>query len=119
MNDRNRINSIACQFSYTAVDIVVNKVEQWGSECTCINYFNPVDQKNHRYFPDFVVQMNDGAVMIVEIKPENQTKTPDCENSWAMRTYAVNSAKWKEINRLCEEKGYKFCILTEHTICRL
>lgn len=94
-------------------------VKYWGSECTCIKYFNPVDQKHHRYYPDFVVQMNDGTVMIIEIKPENQTKTPDCENSWAMRTYAVNSAKWKEINRLCEEKGYKFCILTEHTICRL
>ena len=95
------------------------KVVHWGSECTCINYYNPVDQKTHRYYPDFVVQLDDGTVMIVEIKPSNQTVPPDCENSWAYRTYAVNSAKWKALEKLCEEKGYKFCILTEKTINRL
>ena len=56
-------------------------VKHWGSECTCIKYFNPVDQKTHRYFPDFVVEMQDGKVLIVEIKPENQTKIPDAKNS--------------------------------------
>ena len=96
-----------------------SKVKHWGSECTCIKYYNPVDKKSHRYYPDFVVEMQDGKVLIVEIKPENQTKTPDAENSWASRTYAINSAKWKEIKRLCEEKGYQFCILTEKTINRL
>lgn len=95
------------------------KVVHWGSECTCINYYNPVDQKTHRYYPDFVVQLDDGTVMIVEIKPSNQTVPPDIENSWACRTYAVNSAKWKALEKLCEEKGYKFCILTEKTINRL
>lgn len=95
------------------------KVAHWGSECTCINYYNPVDQKTHRYYPDFVVQLDDGTVMIVEIKPSNQTVPPDSENSWAYRTYAVNSAKWKALEKLCEEKGYKFCILTEKTINRL
>ena len=96
-----------------------SKVKHWGSECTCIKYYNPVDKKLHRYYPDFVVEMQDGKVLIVEIKPENQTKAPDTENSWASRTYAINSAKWKEIKRLCEEKGYQFCILTEKTINRL
>ena len=95
------------------------RVKYWGSECTCIRYFNPVDQKEHRYFPDFVVEMQDGTTMIVEIKPSNQTKKPDAENSWAMRTWAVNSAKWTTLKKLCEERGYKFCILTEKTISRL
>jgi hypothetical protein len=57
--------------------------------------------------------------MIVEIKPKNQTQVPDCENSWASKTYAVNSAKWTEIKKRCDEKGYKFCILTEKTIAKL
>ena len=95
------------------------KVKYWGSECTCIKYHNPVDQKQHRYYPDFVVQLEDGTVMIVEIKPKNQTQVPDCENSWASKTYAVNSAKWSEIKKRCDEKGYKFCILTEKTIAKL
>lgn len=95
------------------------KVKHWGSECTCIHYYNPVDQKSHRYFPDFVVEMEDGTTLIVEIKPHNQTIPPDADNSWAMRTYATNAAKWSTIKSLCEEKGYKFCILTENTINRL
>lgn len=95
------------------------KVKYWGSECICIKYHNPVDQKQHRYYPDFVVQLEDGTVMIVEIKPKNQTQIPDCENSWATKTYAVNSAKWSEIKKRCDEKGYKFCILTEKTIAKL
>lgn len=95
------------------------KVKYWGSECICIKYHNPVDQKQHRYYPDFVVQLEDGTIMIVEIKPKNQTQIPDCENSWATKTYAVNSAKWSEIKKRCDEKGYKFCILTEKTIAKL
>jgi len=94
-------------------------VKHWGSECTCIHYYNPVDQKQHRYYPDFVVEMNDGTIMIVEIKPMSQTEPPDVDNAWAQRTFAVNQAKWSTIKRLCEEKGYKFCILTENTINRL
>lgn len=96
-----------------------SNVKHWGSECTCINYYNPVDQKTHRYFPDFVVEMQDGKILIVEIKPSNQTQAPDSENTWASRTYAINSAKWATIKDLCEQRGYKFCILTEKTINRL
>ena len=95
------------------------KVKHWGSECICIKYYNPVDQKEHRYYPDFVVEMQNGETLVVEIKPSNQTMLPDCDNSWAMRTFAVNNAKWKTIQKICEEKGYKFCILTEKTINRL
>ena len=95
------------------------KVKHWGSECTCIHYYNPVDQKNHRYFPDFVVEMQDGSVLVVEIKPHNQTIPPENMNSWAAKTYAVNSAKWLALKSICDERGYKFCILTENTINRL
>ena len=94
-------------------------VKQWGSECTCIRYFNPVDQKTHRYYPDFVVEMVDGTTLIVEIKPSNQTVPPTADNSWASRAYAINSAKWATLKTICEERGYKFCILTEKTINKL
>lgn len=95
------------------------KVKHWGSECTCIKYYNPIDEKQHRYYPDFVVELIDGQIMIVEIKPNNQTQPPKKENTWAYKTFATNTAKWKEIKRKCEERGYKFCILTENTINRL
>lgn len=95
------------------------KVKHWGSECTCIKYYNPISEKEHRYYPDFVVELIDGQIMIVEIKPSNQTQPPKKENTWAYKTFATNAAKWKEIKRKCEERGYKFCILTENTINRL
>ena len=31
-------------------------------------------------------------------------------------TYAVNEAKWKSANRLCNKKGWEFIILTEDNI---
>ena len=95
------------------------KVKHWGSECTCIKYYNPIDEKEHKYYPDFVVELIDGQIMIVEIKPENQTQPPKKENSWAYKTYITNQAKWKEIKKKCIDRGYKFCILTENTINRL
>lgn len=95
------------------------KVKHWGSECTCIKYYNPIDEKEHRYYPDFVVELTDGQIMIVEIKPSNQTQPPKKENTWAYKTYIINNSKWKEIKRKCEERGYKFCILTENTINHL
>lgn len=95
------------------------KVVAWGSECIHIPYYNPVDQKTHNYYPDFVVELVNGDTLVVEIKPENQTVRPTTDNSWAARTYAVNRAKWREIEQRCKEKGFKFCILTEKTIKKL
>ena len=52
------------------------KVVAWGSECIHIPYYNPVDQKTHNYYPDFVVELVNGDKLVVEIKPENQTVRP-------------------------------------------
>lgn len=95
------------------------KVEHWGSECISIKYYNAIDKKEHTYYPDFVVKMTNGTTLIIEIKPYNQTIKPENTNSWAMKTYIRNISKWKTLERVCEEKGYKFCILTEHTINKL
>lgn len=91
-------------------------VKYWGSECIHIPYFNAYDKKEHKYYPDFVVEMENGQIMIIEIKPHNQTVKPVNENSWANKAYITNMSKWSEINKQCKLKGYKFCILTEHTI---
>jgi len=95
------------------------KVVAWGSECIAIPYYNPLDKKQHRYYPDFVVELNTGEKLVVEIKPQNQTVLPTNENSWAARAWITNCAKWKEIEQRCKDKGYKFCILTENVISKL
>lgn len=95
------------------------KVVRWGSECIHIPYVNPIDKKVHNYYPDFVVELSNGEKLVIEIKPENQISKPKADNCWAQKTYAKNTAKWNEIKKQCDEKGYRFCILTEKTINKL
>jgi hypothetical protein len=95
------------------------KVKHWGSECISIQYFLPTDKKQHTYYPDFVVEMEDGEVLVIEIKPSNQVFKPTNKSVYAMNTWIKNCAKWTAIKEVCRNKNYKFCILTEKTINKL
>lgn len=94
-------------------------VKYWGSECIKIPYYNGIDQKVHSYYPDYLVEFNNGEKMLVEIKPYNQTIQPINENCWAYKEYIKNRYKWKSAKEFCDSKGYKFKILTEKTINQL
>jgi hypothetical protein len=96
-----------------------NSVKYWGSECLRIPYFYIVDGKTHSYYPDYFVEMTDGTKMVVEIKPSSQTTKPINENCWLHKEYIKNMCKWKATKEFCENKGYKFKILTEKTISSL
>jgi hypothetical protein len=94
----------------------------WASEEMHIPYRNPIDQKIHRYFPDFIVKMKkkDGSVMtyLVEVKPYSQTMMPTQKKKTKRfiqeaATYAVNQEKWRAADNFCQEHGWKFLILTE------
>jgi len=94
----------------------------WASEELIIPYRSPVDNKIHRYFPDFVIktQRKDGTVMthVIEIKPESQTKMPKQRKRTKKylqeaATYAINQEKWRAADIFCQEHGWKFIILTE------
>ena len=98
------------------------QVEWWGSEELVIPYISPVDNKKHRYFPDFIakIRQKDGKVMtyIIEVKPEIQTKMPTQTRKTKrflqeVATYAVNQEKWRAADIFCQEHGWKFLILTE------
>lgn len=95
-----------------------DKVKRWGSECFYIPYYY-IDNSTHRYYPDYFVEMSDGSILIVEIKPYNQTQKPKNENCWAYKEYIKNMCKWKAAKEFCEKKGYQFKILTEKTINQL
>ena len=97
----------------------------WASEELVIPYFNPVDQKIHRYFPDFIVKMkkNDGSVMtyVLEVKPHVQTKEPTQKRKTKkfiseQVTYIVNQSKWKAADEFCQEHGWKFQVITEYDL---
>jgi len=94
----------------------------WASEEIHIPYKSPLDNKMHRYFPDFITKMKqkDGSVMtyIIEVKPFNQTKQPVQKNKTKKylreaATYLVNQEKWKAADIFCQEHGWKFMIMTE------
>jgi hypothetical protein len=94
----------------------------WASEELPIPYKSPLDNKIHRYFPDFIakIKQKDGSVMtyIIEVKPLEQTKMP-VQKKKTQRyireaaTYVVNQEKWKAADIFCQEHGWKFMIMTE------
>lgn len=94
----------------------------WGSEELYIPYRSPIDNKVHRYFPDFIAKMRqkNGLVMtyIIEVKPLAQTKQPVQKKKTRKylqeaATYVVNQEKWKAADIFCQEHGWKFMIMTE------
>ena len=98
------------------------KVIWWASEELPIPYKSPIDQKVHRYFPDFIVRIKrkDGqeTTMVLEVKPESQTKQPVRRRKTARfiqesATYAVNQEKWRAADLFCKEHGWQFKVLTE------
>jgi hypothetical protein len=98
-------------------------IKEWGSEETVIPYVSPVDNRVHRYFPDFYVRARtrNGRTQkfIIEVKPLAQTVPPKKKSRVTKRylsevtTYAVNDAKWKAAREYCADRQMKFLILTE------
>ena len=103
-------------------DTNINILE-WGSEEMYVWYKSPVDNKPHRYFPDFYIKAREsnGQIKkyIIEVKPQRQTKPPakpKRQTRGYLREayeYAKNQAKWKAANEWCLDRGFEFKVLTE------
>jgi len=80
---------------------------EWGSEEIIIPYRSPLDNRIHRYFPDFYIKVreNTGQIKkyIIEVKP----------NVREVYEYAKNQAKWKAAKEYCLDRSLTFKILTE------
>lgn len=96
----------------------------FSSEELIIKYISPLDNKIHRYFPDFVVRVkrrnNTEATYVLEIKPKSQTVSPKQTKRKRKKTflnetltYEVNKAKWNAATYFCEQHGWIFKIITE------
>lgn len=98
-------------------------VVKWSSETTVIPYICPTDNRPHRYFVDFKIQVQDKdgnlKTYLVEIKPEIQTRPPAVPKRKTKRyltevmTWGKNDAKWKYAREYCKDRGIEFVILTE------
>ena len=100
-----------------------NDILSWASEELIIPYLSPVDNRVHRYFPDFLVKVRtkDGTTktMILEVKPKKQTMAPQPKKRVTkqfieeVKTYGINQAKWKAATEFCLDRGWDFKLLTE------
>ena len=101
-------------------------VVQWSSEEFSIPYRSPIDNKIHRYFPDFRIKKRnpDSSIetVVVEIKPFKETKPPVVQSKPTKQylrevyTWGINSAKWKAARDYCADRQWKFVIMTEHEL---
>ena len=76
-------------------------VEYWGAEAFPIKYVSPKDNQIHRYFPDVMMKMISGEIILVEIKPKSQCNQP------------INLAKWAAAKEYCSKIGATFIVVTE------
>tara|TARA_B100000029_G_C17045958_1_gene767720 strand:- start:159 stop:584 length:426 start_codon:yes stop_codon:yes gene_type:complete len=94
------------------------EVISWSSEEVIIPYKSPIDNRFHRYYPDFWVKTLKGESLI-EIKPKRQTQPPK-ENPKHRRrylkevkTWGINSAKFAAAEQFCKSKGWEWRIITD------
>jgi hypothetical protein len=98
-------------------------VLEWQSEEFCIPYRSPIDNKVHRYFPDFFIKYKDVSGKIrsslIEIKPMRQCVPPPKPKRQTKKylneafEYAKNQAKWKAAEDYCADRMWEFKVMTE------
>ena len=99
------------------------KILEWGSEEIVLPYRSPIDNKVHRYFPDFYIKVKEsnGKIKryIIEIKPKKQTVEPKMKKKktkgyiYEVYEYAKNQAKWEAAKEFCKDRMWEFKVLTE------
>jgi hypothetical protein len=97
-------------------------VLEWNSEEIALPYKSPLDNRIHRYFPDFYIKVKEGNKIqkyLIEIKPKKQVREPKIQTKktksyiYEVTEYAKNQAKWKSAQEFCEDRQWKFKIITE------
>lgn len=98
-------------------------VLSWASEEFFIPYRSPVDNKIHRYFPDFkVTKMLPNKTIetvVIEVKPRSQSVPPTLQKRTTKKylrevmTWGINEAKWKAAKEYCDDRKWKFMVMTE------
>jgi hypothetical protein len=101
-------------------------ISEWESESTAIIYFDPISQKNRRYYPDFTIRTKNNKTFIVEVKPKKETVPPKMGRGEKKtinfinenKKYKTNIAKWKAASAFAKRQGCEFKIWTEENIFR-
>ena len=103
------------------------KILKWASEPFEIPYLNRIDQRIHRYYPDFyfeALQPNDTIVKyIAEIKPDGQLYQPTPPKvqsvkkilayNYQLKNYVQIMCKRDAAMKWAKDRGCKYVFLTE------
>ena len=100
-----------------------DNILEWASEEIAIPYRSPIDNRVHRYFPDFYMKVKErgGKIRryVIEVKPAKQTKPPvkpkRQTKGYIIEAYedAKNQAKWKMAREFCADRQWEFKVVTE------
>ena len=100
-----------------------DNILEWASEEIAIPYRSHIDNRVHRYFPDFYMKVKEtnGRIKnyVIEVKPAKQTippKKPKRQTKGYIREayeYARNQAKWKMAKEFCADRQWEFKVVTE------
>ena len=103
-----------------------DNILEWGSEEIALPYISPIDNKMHRYFPDFYIKVKESNGMIkkylIEVKPKKQTIEPIPQKKktkgyiYEVYEYAKNQAKWEAAKEFCKDRKWEFKVLTENEL---
>jgi hypothetical protein len=94
-------------------------ITKWSFEEIIIPYVNPLDNKFHNYYPDFVIQFetnNQTKTWMVEVKPKKQTYLKENASKREKISWITNTAKWEAAKKYCEKNNMEFKIITEKEI---
>tara|TARA_R110000744_G_scaffold161661_10_gene278215 strand:- start:3503 stop:3988 length:486 start_codon:yes stop_codon:yes gene_type:complete len=100
-------------------------VKKWSSEEVVIPYLYEVDKRYHRYFMDLKITYTNGRTMLVEIKPDKETRPPKFTGRKTKRyineglTYVKNMNKWAAAQNFAADRGWGFEIWTEDTLHKM
>lgn len=101
-------------------------IMEYGSEEFWIPYVSPVDNRVHRYFPDFIIKVKESneeiKTYVIEVKPKRQTAPPKQKSRvtksylYEIQTYAVNQSKWNAADEWCKDRRLEFKVITEQEL---
>lgn len=99
-------------------------IKEWSSEEIIVPYYYEVDKRYHRYFVDVFIRFDNGKTLLVEIKPDKQTRPPESKRKTKKYIkegleYVKNMNKWEAANKVAKDNGWTFEIWTEHTLRKM
>jgi len=99
-------------------------IKSWSSEEIVVPYYWDIDKRYHRYYVDLKITFKNGTTLLVEVKPDKETKPPKNPNKskryiGEAMTYVKNINKWEAANTYAKDRGWEFVIWTENDLKRM